>query len=106
MYHFAACIAFFLLSSYLVVFLLFLATLFVYSTGDTCGTFVVGETDEAGHRLIRTTIECLDLAIDICGPGVRCVKGSGVFGVGVGGVERDSLELGLGMLRETERQIV
>ena len=40
--------------------------------GDLNETFVVGgQVDEESKRLIKTTYECLHLAIDICRPGTR-----------------------------------
>lgn len=41
--------------------------------GDLNGTYPVGpkaEADETSMHLIKTARECLDAAIDICGPGV------------------------------------
>lgn len=39
--------------------------------GDTSDTFPVGKPDEDAQRLITTTRECLDLAINACAPGER-----------------------------------
>ena len=38
---------------------------------DLNETFLVGEVDEAGRRLVRVTHECLMKAIAICRPGTR-----------------------------------
>jgi methionyl aminopeptidase len=37
--------------------------------GDTSATFLVGRVDPVSRRLVRTTSECLDLAIDAVRPG-------------------------------------
>lgn len=38
--------------------------------GDTSATFLVGEVDDEGRRLVDVTREALQRAIEICGPGV------------------------------------
>lgn len=38
--------------------------------GDCSKTFLVGNVDEPGRKLVEVTKECLDKAIVICGPGV------------------------------------
>lgn len=38
--------------------------------GDTSATFMVGDVDSQGRKLVEHTKECLDKAINICGPGV------------------------------------
>lgn len=38
--------------------------------GDCSETFLVGNVDAEGKRLVKTTYECLDRAIDICKPDV------------------------------------
>ncbi|KAI7883462.1 methionine aminopeptidase [Lichtheimia hyalospora FSU 10163] len=38
--------------------------------GDTSATFMVGNVDSKGRKLVEYTRECLDKAINICGPGV------------------------------------
>ncbi|CAO3632428.1 unnamed protein product [Cunninghamella echinulata] len=38
--------------------------------GDTSYTFYVGDVDERGKALVECTKECLDKAINICGPNV------------------------------------
>jgi methionyl aminopeptidase len=42
--------------------------------GDCSATFLVGDVDEEGKRLVRTTYECLYKAIKICKPGVSYNK--------------------------------
>ncbi|GJQ08472.1 hypothetical protein GpartN1_g263.t1 [Galdieria partita] len=42
--------------------------------GDCSATFLVGDVDEEGKRLVRTTYECLYKAIKICKPGVSYSK--------------------------------
>ncbi|KAI9321787.1 methionine aminopeptidase, merops subfamily M24 [Dichotomocladium elegans] len=37
--------------------------------GDTSATFLVGNVDQAGQNLVACTKECLDKAIEVCGPG-------------------------------------
>ncbi|EDO44113.1 predicted protein [Nematostella vectensis] len=39
--------------------------------GDLCETFLVGNVDESGRRLVDICRQSLDEAISICGPGVR-----------------------------------
>ncbi|KAL7319546.1 hypothetical protein PS15m_002678 [Mucor circinelloides] len=38
--------------------------------GDTSATFLVGQVDEKGRALVECTLETLNKAISICGPGV------------------------------------
>ncbi len=38
--------------------------------GDTCGTFLVGNVDEKGRKLVRTAEECLWEGIKVCKSGV------------------------------------
>lgn len=47
--------------------------------GDCSEMFLVGEVDEAGKRLVRTTYECLERAIAICKPEVAVKKIGGVI---------------------------
>jgi methionyl aminopeptidase len=37
--------------------------------GDCSKTFPVGQVDESGQNLIKTTEECLAIGINACGPG-------------------------------------
>jgi len=37
--------------------------------GDCSETFMVGDVDDAGQRLVKITDECLTLGLDACGPG-------------------------------------
>ncbi|KAK3097890.1 hypothetical protein FSP39_014199 [Pinctada imbricata] len=37
--------------------------------GDLSETYLIGSVDEEGQRLVETTRQCRDAAIDICGPG-------------------------------------
>ncbi|CAO3622685.1 unnamed protein product [Cunninghamella echinulata] len=39
--------------------------------GDTNGTYLVGNVDEVGKKLVQTTKECLEKAIAMVKPGVR-----------------------------------
>lgn len=39
--------------------------------GDCSETFLVGNVDEVGRQLVKTTYECLDKAIEMCKPGVK-----------------------------------
>ena len=39
--------------------------------GDAALSLAVGEVDPEAQRLLDTTRECLDLAVAVCGPGVR-----------------------------------
>lgn len=39
--------------------------------GDLCETFLVGNVDDGGRRLVDISRKCLDSAINQCGPGVR-----------------------------------
>ncbi|XP_031550101.1 methionine aminopeptidase 1D, mitochondrial-like isoform X2 [Actinia tenebrosa] len=39
--------------------------------GDLCETFLVGNVDDAGRKLVDISRKCLDSAICQCGPGVR-----------------------------------
>jgi len=39
--------------------------------GDLCETFMVGNVDEPGRKLVQVSRMCLDAAISICGPGER-----------------------------------
>lgn len=38
--------------------------------GDSSRTFLVGNVDEAGRKLVEAASECLEAAVAICGPGV------------------------------------
>ena len=38
--------------------------------GDTSATFLVGDVDAAGNKLVELTRQCRDAAIAVCGPGV------------------------------------
>lgn len=42
--------------------------------GDCSETYLVGEVDEAGRKLVKTTYDCLERAISICAPGVAVKK--------------------------------
>ncbi|KAM6948349.1 methionine aminopeptidase 1D, mitochondrial [Aplochiton taeniatus] len=45
--------------------------------GDTSETFLIGQVDEVGQRLVETARRCRDEAIAACGPGERlCVIGN------------------------------
>lgn len=45
--------------------------------GDTSETFLVGEVDEVGQRLVETARRCRDEAIAACKPGTKlCVIGN------------------------------
>lgn len=45
--------------------------------GDCSKTFLIGDVDEQGRKLIETTQQCLDEAIAICKPGVKfCAIGN------------------------------
>lgn len=45
--------------------------------GDTSETFLVGEVDEVGQRLVETARRCRDEAIAACKPGAKlCVIGN------------------------------
>uniref|UniRef100_A0A1A7XQ13 Methionine aminopeptidase n=1 Tax=Iconisemion striatum TaxID=60296 RepID=A0A1A7XQ13_9TELE len=45
--------------------------------GDTSETFLIGEVDEVGHRLVETARRCRDEAIAVCKPGAQlCVIGN------------------------------
>ncbi|KAK2143226.1 hypothetical protein LSH36_863g00029 [Paralvinella palmiformis] len=37
--------------------------------GDTSSTFLIGDVDEEGQKLVSAARQCRDLAIQICGPG-------------------------------------
>jgi len=39
--------------------------------GDCSETFLVGEVDEAGRNLVKTTFDCFQAAIDRCSPGTK-----------------------------------
>ncbi|KAI0557280.1 Methionyl aminopeptidase [Gracilaria domingensis] len=47
--------------------------------GDCSETFLVGEVDDVGRKLVRVTHECLEKAIDICKPGLPVKKIGGVI---------------------------
>lgn len=47
--------------------------------GDCSEMFLVGDVDEKGKELVRTTYECLDKAIEICRPDVAVNKIGGVI---------------------------
>lgn len=47
--------------------------------GDCSETFLVGNVDEKGKKLVRVTHECLELAIDICKPGLAVKHIGGVI---------------------------
>ncbi len=42
--------------------------------GDTSKTFLVGQVDDVGKKLVSKTLEVLNKAIHICGPGVPFYK--------------------------------
>lgn len=45
--------------------------------GDTSETFLVGQVDEVGRRLVETARRCRDEAISACKPGAQlCVIGN------------------------------
>lgn len=45
--------------------------------GDTSETFLIGEVDEVGRRLVETARQCRDEAIAACKPGTElCVIGN------------------------------
>lgn len=45
--------------------------------GDTSETFLVGQVDETGQRLVETARRCRDEAIAACKPGAQlCVIGN------------------------------
>lgn len=47
--------------------------------GDCSETFLVGDVDEKGRKLVRVTHECLEKAIEICKPGLPVKKIGGVI---------------------------
>lgn len=47
--------------------------------GDCSETFLVGNVDARGRELVRVTYECLDRAIEACGPGVAVKEIGGVI---------------------------
>ena len=42
--------------------------------GDTSATFLVGEVDTIGQKLVDVTIQCRAAAIAKCGPGVHFME--------------------------------
>ncbi|CAN8066719.1 unnamed protein product [Agarophyton chilense] len=47
--------------------------------GDCSETFLVGDVDERGKKLVRVTHECLEKAIEICKPGLPVKRIGGVI---------------------------
>jgi methionyl aminopeptidase len=47
--------------------------------GDCSETYVVGNVDEAGKKLVRTTYECLERAMSLCKPDVPIKRIGGVI---------------------------
>jgi len=48
--------------------------------GDCSSTFLVGDVDEAGRRLVQVTEECLAIGLDCCRPGAPfCTIGDAIY---------------------------
>jgi methionyl aminopeptidase len=60
--------------------------------GDCSETYLVGNVDEAGRKLVRTTYECLERAIALCKPDVPIKRIGGV-------IEEHAVENGLTVVR-------
>lgn len=60
--------------------------------GDCSETYLVGNVDENGQKLVKTTYECLERAIAICKPGLAVKKIGGV-------IEEHATKHGLSVVR-------